>query len=134
MSWLTYLLVFGLKTLISKNAIWPPCQKSFAQISKGNSFPVRVDNWRVSPVVVIEAQHRYIGTFFNSVAVIFRIWLWRMEIKQPFLHHLHEGACYISKLAPHSQLLGNIRRAHAYLIRIKSQNNCFVNSAFHVNW
>ena len=66
--------------------------------------------------------------FVNSLAVIFRIWLRRIEIKQPFLHHLHEGACYISKLASHSQLVGNLRRSHVYRIRIKSQNNYFVNS------
>ena len=41
MSWLTYLLAFGLKTLTFKNVIR---QKPLAQISKRPSFPVRVDD------------------------------------------------------------------------------------------
>ena len=125
MSWLTYLLAFGLKTLTSKNAIWPVCQKPLAKISKRTSFPVRVDDLRVSTVSCCNWGLTRISLHasFNSLAVIFRIWLCRIEIKPPFLH---ERACSRSNFAPHLQLAGNLRRAHPHLMRVRSQNSCFV--------
>ena len=125
MPWWRYLLAFGLKTLTSKSVIWLVCQKPLAQVSKRTSFPVRVHNWRVSPFSCCNWGSTRISlhTSFNSLAVIFRIWLWRIEIKPPFLHG---RACCRSNLAPHSELVGNLRRGQQYLIQIRSKNSCVV--------
>ena len=64
-------------------------------------------------------------TFFNSIDVIFVMWLYRKEAKPPFLE---ERVCWTSNLLPHSQFDGTLVSVHPYLIRIRSQNNCLVKS------
>ena len=125
MSSLTYLLTFGLKTLTSKNVIWPVYQKALAQISKRTLFPVRVYDWRVSLISCCNWGSIRISLHasFNSLAVIFWICLCYIEMKPPFLH---ERASSRSNLGPEYQLVSYLSGAHLYLIRIGSQNSGFL--------
>lgn len=97
-------------------------ETSCVQISKRTSFPVRVDGWRVSLVSSCSwgSTRMSLHISFKSLAVIFWIWLWGIEIKPPFLN---DKACCRANLRPHSQLVGNLRGAHPCLIWIRSQNS-----------
>ena len=129
MSWLAYLLVFGLKKLASKNvADLSVCQKSLAQISKSTLFSVRVDDRRVSPVSRCKwcSTQIYLHTSFDSLAVIFWIWLWCIVIKPPFLNC---RACCRSNLAMHSH--SSSESPHIYdLNRIPKYMFCWLIDLF----
>ena len=120
-----YHLAFGLKTLTSKNAIWPACQNPRALISSLTSLPAAVECWRYSPVNYWScgSTRTSLQSSFNRIDVIFLMCLCRKEAKPPFLQ---EWACWSSNLLPHSQLDGSLVSVQQYLIRIRSKNNCLV--------
>ena len=66
------------------------------------------------------------------VKISFGVWVKNSYIKKCHLTGLHEPpflhgrACCRSNLAPHSQLVGNLRRGQQYLIQIRSKNSCVV--------
>ena len=86
-------LVFGLKTLTSKNAIWPACQNPQALISSLTSLPAAAECWRYSPVICWSCSSTCtsLQNSFNSIDVIFLMWLCRKETKPPFCRKGHAG-------------------------------------------
>ena len=88
-------MTFGLKTLKSKNTIWPACQNPRTLISSLNSLPAKAECWRYSPVNCCSFSSTRISlqTSFNNIDVRFIMWLCRKKTKPLFLQ---ERACWIS--------------------------------------
>ena len=87
-SWEICRFASGLKTLMSKNADWPVCQKPLAWMSKRASSPViALTSWRSSPVRGWRAGS--ITTSLQIVlsisAMVFRSSLCRSDTNPPFL-------------------------------------------------
>ena len=114
-----YHLAFGLKkNMPFKNAIWLAYQNPRALISSLSSLPATVECWRYSPVNwwSCGSTRTSLKTSFNSIDVMVLMWMCRKETKSLFLH---ERACWISNLMPHSQLNGKLASVQPYMIRIK---------------
>ena len=78
-----YRLAFGLKTLTFKNSIWPACP--WALISSLISLPAAVECWRYSTVNCWScgSTHTSLQTSFNSINIIFLMWLYCKGNKVP---------------------------------------------------
>ena len=123
-----YLWACRLKTLTSKNTLWPGVQKLRALMSRRASlFTLAVLSCRTSPLTSTSVGYVFTSwqTSFKSEAVISRSSLWRKATIPPFLQ---DKAWLRSNFSPHTQSVGSRSRFQLYRILMASQNCCLFRS------
>ena len=118
-----YLGAIGLNTITSNNAFWPEHQNPLAEMSnRASSSLLAVLVSKSSPEWLCSRGSIWtsLQISFNSVAVMFLIWLCQIVTNPPFLQ---DKACCKPNFTLHTQFLERRVNSQPHLICIRSQNN-----------